>query len=285
MKNILFILLLFTLGNLYSYQWPSNKDKLNYIFGSEKDSRFLDGVEFLNNGQGVYPMADGEVIFYQDSMCFGDLKYSEDEGNILYIKHGGDFSGIYRNFISNNDFENVESIYQGDLIGTAAMEDLPFTFSLLDEVKGEFVNPQQILPRVEDTERPVIGKVKLLAGEAEYRLTRNRTIPAGYYTLYIDTYDVIKIGKLYRKITPFQIYVFVDGFENFNISFSSVKEVNDKIYISGDEDLLLEKVKDENGFYFGGEISLTSGKSLIEIVIKDIQGNESSRSIPIKIGK
>lgn len=285
MRNIIFVLLLFTIHSLYSYQWPSSKDKINYIFGSEIDSRFLDGVEFLNTGQGIYPMADGEVIFYQDSMCFGDLKYSEDEGNILYIKHGGDFSGIYRNFTSNNDFEFINEIYQGDLIGTATMKDLPFTFSLLDEIKEEFVNPQQILPRVEDKERPVIGNVILVAGDTRYRLTRNRTIPAGYYKLYIDTYDVIKIGEKYRKITPFQIYVLVDGFENFNISFSSIKEVNEKIYISGDEDIPLEMVKDENGYYFGGEVSLTSGKSLIEIVIKDIHGNESSRYIPIKIGK
>lgn len=283
MRNIIIVLLLFTINSLYSYQWPSSKDDINFVFCSEVDSRFLDGVEFSNSGQGVYPMADGEIVYYQDSMIYGDLKYSKDEGNVLYIKHSGDYSGIYRNFSTNNDFETLEQIHQSDLIGTADMKDLPFSFSLLDEKQEKFMNPQLILPTVEDVDRPVIGNVSLVAGKDIYRLARNKTIPAGYYKLYIDTYDVIKIGNKYRKITPFQIYVFVDGFKNFDISFSSIKQVNEKIYISGDEDLLLEEVKDENGYYYGGELSLTSGKSSIEIVIKDIHGNESSRSIPIKI--
>lgn len=285
MRKLFVIPLIFLITPVFGYQWPSNKDKIKYVFGTEIGEAFLDGVEFFNSDQGVYPMADGEVLFYEENLRFGDTKYSEDEGNILYIKHKGNFSGIYRNFKINNDSNLVKNINQGDLLGTANMGDSPFTFSLYDEIKNEFINPQQVLPRVEDDQKPVIGDVKLVAGGVEYKLTRNRSISAGYYSLYIDTYDVMKIAKVYRKITPFQIYVFVDGFENFNVSFSSIKEINEKMYVSGDQDILLDDIKDNKGFYYGGEIYLTTGKSLIEIVIKDIDGNESSRSIPIKIGE
>lgn len=284
MGKLFILLLIILVVPAFGYQWPSNKDKINYIFGTEKNEVFLDGVEFLSTGQGVYPMADGEVLFYEENMCFGDSKYPADEVNILYIKHKGNFSGIYRNFRTNSDLNFVKNIHQGDLLGTANIENSSFTFSLYDEIKSEFINPQQVLPRIEDDQKPVIGSIKLSTDKIEYNLTRNRTISAGYYSLYIDTYDVMKIDGVYRKVTPFQIYVFVDGFENFNISFSSIKEVNEKIYVSGDQDVLIDYVKDDKGFYYGGEIYLTTGKSLIEIVIKDIHGNESSKSIPIKIG-
>lgn len=284
MRLIFSTLLFFIFTNLFSYQWPSAKSEINYIFGSYRSDQFLDGVEFRDGSHPVYPMADGEVIYYSQGFSFGDTRYENSDDNTLVIEHKGNFSAIYRNFSTNKDYSDSEFISQSDLLGISDSEDSPFVFSVYDEVKMEYINPQLILPRVEDDNKPVINGVKLVGNGTSYELTRNKVVPTGYYKLYIDTYDVMKIDNRLRKVTPFQIYVFVDGFKNFTISFSSFKEVDEKIYLSGDEDIPLDNIM-EDGYYFGGEHYLTRGKSQIEIVIEDIYGNETSRSIPIRIGE
>lgn len=285
MRKFLLVLLIPFAALIWAYQWPSAKSEINYIFGTNSDDVYLDGVEFNNGSHPVYPMADGEVVYYSQGFSFGDTVYENSDNNTLIIEHKGNFSGVYRNFSSTKDYSDSKFISQSDLLGIADTKDSPFTFSVYDDVKMEYINPQQILPRIDDTDRPVINSVKILGNGKSYELKRNRVVPTGYYQLYIDTYDVMRIGDRLRKVTPFKIYVFIDGLEIFTISFSSFKEIDENIYLSGGEEIPQSSVLSKDGYYYGGEHYLTRGKSLIEIVIEDIYGNETSRSIPIKIGE
>jgi len=281
-KKLLFITTVFVSINLlYSYQWPTNKDYLKSLFGSVSDGMIQDGIRFYNINQAVYPLDDGEIIYYQDSFDFGDLDYFGGDGNILVLKHIGGFKSIYRNFSTTDNFESTDTMKKTEMIGISSSISDDFMFSIYDDKKNAYINPQQILPFLLDNRKPVIGGVFLEADGRSFKLSRNKVLPAGDSTLLIDAWDVVKVRERYLKFSPFRVNVFVDGFERYNASFSSIKEIDGQMILSGESDVPMEKFITKSGMLFGGDIFLTNGRSLIEVVIRDIDGNEASKSYSV----
>lgn len=279
----LIILCLLNLTVISAYQWPCNRDYLSSLFGKVTNGVVEDGIRFNNDGQAIYPLAKGEVIYYQDEFKFGDNTYHGDDGNLLVLRHVGEFKSYYSNFHSDMDFSKMESINKSEMLGVSTSEYDTFKFSIFDERRKLYINPQQILPYLNDENRPVISSVVINSLGKEIKLARNRRVPAGDSSIYINAWDVIKVNDKYRKFTPFSINVFVDGFERYNSSLSSIKEVDGFIYIAGDNDIPIGDFISGGNMIFGGDIFLTKGRSLIEIVIKDIDGNEASKSYSVVV--
>jgi len=282
-KFVLLFLLYFAITAVFSYQWPSNKDYLSSVFGSFTGDNILDGIEFDSENQAIYPITDGEIVFYQDSFEFGDLDYNGEEGNILILKHVGEFKSIYRNFSTSDSFTQTKNLSKSELIGVSSGVYDSFIFSLYDDKKDSYINPQQILPFLLDDRKPVISSVYIDNLETRGKLTRNISLNPGLSRIYIDAWDVVRIRGKYKKFTPFSVNVFVDGFERYNTSFSSLKEIDKTIYLSGNSDVPLKDIISGGTLLYGGDVYLTTGSSLIEIVIKDIEGNEASRSYPVVV--
>lgn len=282
MKRFIFIIFcFFTLNNIFSYQWPTNKDYLKSLFGSISDGMIQDGIKFKSDDQAIYPLADGEIIYYQDSFIFGDLDYKGSEGNILVLKHIGEFKSIYRNFSSSDSFNTREQIKKTEVIGISSNTNDEFVFSIFDDKKEEYINPQQILPFLVDDRKPIISAVYLETNGEKIELSMNKRLPSGRGVLTINAWDIMLIKGIYDKFSPFSVNVFVDGFEKYNASFSSIKEIDGKMYLSGESDIDMDKIIIGEGMLFGGDIYLTNGRSLIEVVIRDIDGNEASKSYPV----
>lgn len=282
MKQLTLIsLIIITSVNLSAYQWPSNKDFLTSLFGTSYSDSIQDGIKFTSEDQAIYPLADGEIIFYQESFEFGDLDYYGAEGNILVLKHAGEFKSIYRNFNSIDSFNLTDSISKTEMLGVSSNEYDNFIFSIYDDKKESYINPQQILPFLEDERNPVINGVYVKNQGTRIKLSRNKKLISGEYHIFIDAWDIVKVRNRYMKFTPFSVNVFVDGFERYNISFSSLKEIDNILYLSGGSDIPVTDFLSGGTMLYGGEVFLTTGRSLIEIVIKDIYGNEASKSYSV----
>lgn len=280
-KVICFIIFCFTLNSLFSYQWPTNKDYLRSLFGSVSEGMIQDGITFKSDDQAIYPLADGEIIYYQDSFVFGDLDYKGDEGNLLVLKHIGEFKSIYRNFTTTDSFDKSDQVKKTEMVGISANKSDEFIFSIFDDKKESYINPQQILPFLVDDKKPIISEVYIETGGENILLSNNKRLPSGRGVLTINAWDVMLVKGLYGKFSPFSVNVFVDGFEKYNASFSSIKEVDGKMFLSGESDIPMDQILIGDGMLYGGDIYLTNGKSLIEVVVRDIDGNETSKSYPI----
>ena len=279
--KILILLLIFFNIYLFSYQWPANKDFLKSLFGSINGNVLQDGIEFRSEGQAIYPLAAGELIYYQDVLSFGDNSFQGNDGNLMVLKHVGEFKSIYRNFSSLENFNYSDYIRESEMIGVSDKNNDNFMFSVYDDKIEAYINPQQLLPYLEDDKSPVISSVLLRSKNNEIKISRNKKLPAGEYLLYINAWDLVSIAGQIRRFSPFSIYVFIDGFERYNISFSSIKEIDESLYLSGESDVSVDKIISGGDLIFGGEIFLTRGRSLIEVVIKDIDGNEASKSYSV----
>jgi len=282
-RVFLYYFILLTTFSTYSYQWPSSKDFLSKLFGANENLRIVDGIKFSSDNQSIYPLTDGEVIFYQDSFEFGDLDYKGEEGNLLVLKHIGEFNSIYRNFILSDNLNTQININKTDIIGISGNSWDEFIFSVYDNKNDSYINPQQILPFLEDGTTPVINNVYIMNNDVLEPLYMNKRVLGGESILYIDSWDVIYIKGKYSRFVPFSVNVFVDGFERYNISFSSLKEIEDDIYLSGFSDVPLKNFLSIPSYLFGGKVFLTNGRSLIEVVVKDINGNETSKSFSLLV--
>lgn len=280
-KFIYILLMILSINCLYSYQWPTNKDYLKSLFGSISAGHIQDGIKFNSDNQAIYPLADGEIIYYQDNFSYGDLNYDGDEGNILVLKHIGEFKSIYRNFSTTEDFESVDQLKKTEMVGLSANTSDEFIFSIYDDKKEAYINPQQILPFLIDDRKPIISAVYLDTGEEEIKLARNKRLPSGPAMLKVSAWDIIMVKGVYGKFAPFSVNIFVDGFEKYNASFSSIKEIDGSLFLSGESDIPMNKFLIGGDMLFGGDIYLTNGRSLIEVVIRDIDGNEASKSYSV----
>ncbi|MGL1894335.1 MAG: hypothetical protein OCD02_22075 [Spirochaetaceae bacterium] len=284
MRYLILILQIIVIHSIiFSYQWPSNKDYLESLFGSIHNNSVQDGIKFNSENQAIYPLTDGEIIYYQDSFLFGDLNYSGEEGNLLVVEHVGEFKSIYRNFSSTENFDFLTHINKDEMIGISKKEYDDFIFSVYDDKKDAYINPQQILPFLEDGKSPIINAVYLRNKDQNIKLTRNKIVPTDDYTVYVDVWDLIKIGDVFKRFTPFSINIFIDGFERHSGIFSSIKEIDNILYLSGETDIPLNNFLTGNELFYGGEAFLTRGRSLVEIVVRDIEGNEASKSYSLVI--
>lgn len=282
MGKILFMIIALTSVNLlFSYQWPTNKDYLKSLFGTVNEGTVQDGIKFYGVGQAIYPLADGEIIYYQDSFVFGDLDYTGDEGNILVLRHLGEFKSIYRNFSTTDSYELSKDLKKTEMVGISDNSSDDFIFSIYDDKRQAYINPQQILPFLLDDRKPVIRGVFLENEGNEYKLARNKILPSGSSTLTINAWDIVTVKGRYMKFIPFRVNVFVDGFERYNASFSSIKEIDGEMFLSGESDIPMDKILSVGDMLFGGDIYLTNGRSLIEVVVRDIDGNETSKSYSV----
>ncbi|MBN2616793.1 MAG: hypothetical protein JXR64_00630 [Spirochaetales bacterium] len=282
--TILFVFSILSFS-LYSYQWPTSKDFLLSFFGTPKNNCLSDGIEFTSDNQAIYPLADGEIVYYQDELIFGDLDYRGDEGNILVLNHIGEFKSIYRNFTTNNLFNMSDNLKKEEMIGVSGNQNDNFIFSIYDDKRKSYINPQQILPFLQDERKPIIDSVYLDYEDSLHKLSYNLSVPAGASTIYVNTWDVVKINNNFKKFTPFSINVFVDGLELYTSSFSSLVEIDNKIFVSGASDTPVDTIISGGELLYGGNIFLTKGNSIIEIVVKDIDGNEASKSYSVLVNK
>ncbi len=284
MKNLfLSIYLILTIGSIFSYQWPSNKDFLKSFFGTSLGSSVQDGVKFFSNEQAIYPLSDGEIIYYQDDFSFGENGFHGDDGNVMVLTHVGEFKSVYRNFTAIENFDNFKSVNETEMLGIANKNYDDFIFSIYDDKIEAYINPQQLLPFLEDKRNPVISSVYLENQDIRIKISRNKVLPSGESRLYIDCWDVVKISNKLKKFIPFSIYVFIDGFERYNTSFSSIKELDGELYLGGDSEVSVKDLLSGEGLIYGGDVFLTRGRSLVEVVVRDIDGNEASKSYPVLV--
>lgn len=269
-------------SSLFAFQWPSDySNMISSFYTRSLDNTYKDGLVFKGESLSVFPMSDGEVVFQSEGMEWGKQSIMPSEGDFLILEHKGQYRSVYQGYESLS-FGAQNKYRMTDLLGT--MTDSEFLFALYDTKLQQYVNPQLVLPVQEDLYAPVIGSVVLESGQTTYRVVNNVEVPDGMALLYFDAWDIIISGGKQIKTMPYSIYIFIDGLEVFKVSFDALREIDNKIYLIGDENIDTELFRTSEKNIYAGKIYLNRGRSIIEVVVRDIFGNETSRSYALRVG-
>jgi hypothetical protein len=260
-------------GFILSMEWPDA--------GAEMLSNFASGGRpglgySFRSGNPVRSVASGEIIFIQDE---ADQVSALPPvlGTWLAIDHGDGLVGVYgRLNRGNNPFPYM--VEQGGLIGLSGLTGWTgeggFYFSFFDRREKRWVNPGIILPPLEDTRPPVIRSLVFEDGEGRtFNLAQTRTISQGQYHILVDSQDT-RLGPRDSPLNPYRISCFVNGAERGSVNFETISARRGALLVPASEG-----VRNADGVYGSypalniGEVFLTRGQTVVEIIVEDIAGN------------
>ncbi len=228
------IILIISCINL-SFQWPLNNSILTSAFGESRGDHFHDGIDATSSSSTVYPIADGELLYFWNKTLFPYDAYT-GSGNYMLIQHN-DLVSYYLHFIDNPDFKDVYSTI--DSIGffgnTGRSYGNHIHLGVLDKKDWSSVNSLKILPQIDDNEPPIFGalafyidgKIVQIKDNAKVRLTVQRP-------LLVNIFDTSKKNGVRYGI--YRLKAEIDNVLIYDITFDKISlnknalVVNDKVF-------------------------------------------------------
>jgi hypothetical protein len=157
---------------------------------------------------------------------------------------------------------------------------------VLDSEFSQVVNPLVSLPSPEDSAVPRVEGVRLRASGDEalgIELGSRSSAPAGEYDLLIEAYDLSAQADFFRPMAPFSFRVFLNGEEKLNLRFEAIKTSDYRHTVVGSSMIGVESLYRGKWIFRLGTLRLNPGDAMIEVVVSDFAGNESSKTFRVSV--
>lgn len=271
---IVFGLLVAAAASSMAWQWPTETFSPSVAFGQSSGGAYSRGMELIGEVQPVYPITAGTVIYVR-----GPHENSSSQlGTTVVVEHDRGFRSFYGHLEEGTTPEPgtvVTEATQIGLIGETGTAGRPtLFFSILDTEAGAYVNPLLLLPVVEDVIAPTVISVLAQSETSLYDLSAGSSLSAGEYLLFVECEDSwVRAGEL---VTPYSVAVLVDGQEHMVITHDRI------VFSDGYPRLEPGPPVPHDGLHIGGRGYVTGrftvpiGRTLIEVVVSDFAGNDSS---------
>ncbi len=271
---IVFGLLVAAAASSMAWQWPTKTGSPSVAFGQSSGGAYSRGMELIGEVQPVYPITAGTVIFVRGSR---DVALSQ-LGTMVVVEHDRGFRSFYGHLEEGTTPEPgtvVTEATQIGLVGETGTAGRPtLFFSILDTEAGAYVNPLLLLPVVEDVIAPTVISVLAQSETSLYDLSAASSLSAGKYLLFVECEDRwVRAGEL---VTPYSVVVLVDGQEHMVITHDRI------VFSDGYPRVEPGPPVPHDGLHIGGRGYVTGpftvpiGRTLIEVVVSDFAGNDSS---------
>lgn len=296
MKFIFFIFFIFiiTVGifslphTLFAWQYPTKNLKITSLFGESRQDHFHNGMDFAI-AQPIYPIEEGELLFYSDKEPMGKFY---GVGNHMVLEHPQGIRSYYYHF-EDNSIEKNQTFFKKDQVlgnmgdsGKSYGKHLHLT--IVDPKKRQLLNPQVILPRLNDTRQPVISSLFFtIPKKKKFLKIKNRMVI--YYSKNITLYLIAGDFKSYypnsktingnNALGLRSITFMVDGSFYKRYQFDYLVQEGNQLVLSTGEDF-------DNAYglafnYKLGDFFPSKKNHSFSINIQDWEGNQQSAKYEI----
>lgn len=276
-----------TLAVLYAawaLEWPTEQPVFQRLFGQRiHTTTFEHGLIFEQ--PHMVRSADSGMLLMRMEKKHGMRYFPSTLGNALIFSHEDGLQTVYGNLDSTGFLQNRLTVETGSPIGKTGNSGWgtagSLIFQVIDLQNQAYINPQLLLPAVEDTIKPQMQNV-FLVSESQQRIPLNgqKTIRKGSYDLYADVWDTMQNTK--QPLNTFRISVFINGANIRTLPFETITQKNGSAYLGATaltDSLLLQQSEE----LYLGKIILNRGKSDIMITARDITGNEKSEVFSVYV--
>lgn len=283
------ILLVLPSDITFSFDWPMEGAQIVSTFGEDQWRGFLKAVELTSAREDFRPVEEGEIIFSAKENPHGRHRIKRGLGNLVILQHSRGIRSVYGHLKEVPDVQGYEDhvVKSSDdfaqIDGSGVLGGKYLYLQIIDSEVARFVNPLLSLPSIEDTERPVIEGGRILSAEKAYNLTSGILVPQGEYLLQLDTADIGGESDVKPLMAPYSIKVYINGEEMQSVSFESIAVNRWQSAPTGRMDLSYDALYTDSGFFTMGNIILQSGTAVMEVVVSDFAGNETSREYRIQV--
>lgn len=290
---------------LGAFQWPLADGDVVLSFGAPREGRLTCEIQIRGEGKVVKPADGGEVIFerrdgYEDGPLSG-------LGNMAVVHHMGGLRTLYAGYLPLDKGDAAGAAASG--IAASAGQEVgpwrgglqrqggritpfsqlgktgksPLRFYLYDDKKRQHVNPFLVLPPLTDKMPPVLEKLILENVEGGLYPLPSRVLPRGEYWLKSRVYDRITGAGKRLSVLPYMTALYLNGLEERTMTFDALKTLEGERVLPSPGNPGYPDVFDDEGYVILGRISLIPGRNNIEIILRDIAGNETVRSYPLEV--
>ncbi|TFG64603.1 MAG: M23 family metallopeptidase [Spirochaetales bacterium] len=284
-RAALFCFLLFPLATVYPVDWPVKDRVLTATFGESRNDHFHNGIDLGGGEQSVFPVQEGEIIFYQEE-DENEFDLPAGLGSFALIESRGGILSLYGHLKKGSLEKTKTEVGRTDIL--AVTGDTGYSFgkhlhlAIYDRELMQTVNPLLGLPSLADTKKPVIKDIFLAQGDELVKLQNLMSVKSGLYSLVMEVYDLSEYVTYFCPMAPYSIVVFAQGEEVMSVVFDALA-VRDSgtVLVNKGTEFSLE------GLYLSGwqvqtaPMNLKTGRIQLEIMVRDIAGNEAIRQYDV----
>ncbi len=274
-----YICLLFLISLNLSFQWPLPNGRITSTFGEARYDHFHDGIDIISGNDRIYPVADGELLFFWDRSFFPTENYGGG-GNYRILKHEGGICSVYMHL---EDSVNCERAYMatepvGKMGNTGRSLGKHLHFSIIRLDKNVSVNPLSVLDRIEDSKAPVITDIAVRIADKYYPIKDKSDIRlTKHYPLSIKSVDLIR-GQ--ERLGVFRLKVFLNDKAVMDSEFSQIAFTKKGLTVGNRP---YGELYDDGGYYTAQGCRYLDGPNKVRIIASDFYGNTVEKGISFNV--
>jgi hypothetical protein len=276
--SLLFLIFL-PLLSLAAMDWPLPDAAMVRNFGFNDRGRPELGTVF--EGEGVICAAEeGEVIFSSSGRELAS-RLPSPLGAWTAVDHGDGLVSVYARYKDEGVSRQYSRVGRGVPIAMAGNSGWSrrdgFYFMLYDRKERRWVNASMVITPFPDTTPPQILGIQLRNTDGRlFEGAQLRSVSQGRYTIMVNTIDNREPRGV--PLAPHRIVCSVNGEEAGSLSFETISARDGVLMVSRNG--LIPALRVYAGFpgFEAGEVNLSRGQAILEVIVQDITDNSRSAS-------
>jgi hypothetical protein len=267
--------------NVAAMEWPLPSAALIQNFGYNDRGRPVCGMVF--EGEGEIAAADsGEIIFSSSGKEFAS-RLPSPLGSWTAVDHGDGLVSIYGRYAKGSENSYASRMEQGNPVAVAGSSGWSnrkgVYFSLYDRRERRWVNASMVIPPFTDTVSPQIQGVQLR--NADGRIlegSRLSNVSQGRYTILVNAFDILSETRR-LPLAPYRISCSVNGTEAGSLFLETICARDGMLMVTRNGLIPAQRAYAHYPAFEAGDVHLSRGQAILEIIVHDITGNFRSTSI------
>jgi hypothetical protein len=274
------------LPSVRAMDWPSPDGVMTANFGLNEEGRPALGTVFQAEGP-VLAADKGELVFYRAQENTAS-RLPSPLGAWIALDHGDGILGIYSRLEEPRETggpvpgrvvspeplpQRGEPIADSGESGWAKQRGL--YFALFDRRERRWVNPSLIIVPLSDDSPPQILAVQLRNSLGEIIPPGQLRISQGPYSIIVTAVDTLSRSSPVR-LAPHRLVASLNGAEVGSLNFETYSARDGVLSLQRNGLVPVSTVYAPYPAFDLGEVWFTRGQTTLELIVRDVMGNESS---------
>jgi len=260
---------------LAAMDWPLPDAAMVRNFGFNDRGKPSLGTVFEGEG-AVCAAEEGEVIFSTSGKDVAS-RLPSPLGAWTAIDHGDGLVSVYGRYNDTGNDGQYARVGRGVPIAQAGSSGWSgrdgFYFVLYDRKERRWVNASMVITPFPDTVPPQIQGIQLRNADGRvFEGTQLRSVSQGRYTIMVNTIDSREQRGV--PLAPHRIVCSVNGEEAGSLSFETISARDGILMVNRNGLIPAMKVYAGYPGFEAGEVSLSRGQAILEIIVQDITQND-----------
>jgi len=274
----LFLAVAMLCSPLAAMDWPLPDAVVVRNFGFNEQGKPILGTVFEGEGE-ILAADEGELIFSSSGQEYAS-RLPSPLGAWAAIDHGDGLVTIYGRYSDKSENRQLTRVDRGIPIATAGSSGWSkrdgFYFLVYDQKERRWVNASMVITPFPDTVSPQIQGIQLRNAEGRtLEGTQLRSVSQGRYTIVVNAADTLQETRR-LPLAPHRIVCSVNGREAGSLSFETICARDGILLVNRGGLVSASRVYAPYPAFEVGEVHLSRGQVILEIIVQDIAGNSRS---------